>query len=161
MERINGKGAGVHPRLMKLIHGWDESNQRRAERTDRKRQRREEGGPKEVRGRNGARFELLTHRRGYPDPETYLAEALWMPALLFTLVEARHVARHRFVFHKSWLVQVTTLDNRGFPTKDSRQIVVDSRQAATKTMREISALLASGTVAALDAKIANGDYDAA
>lgn len=145
---------------MKLIHRWDESNQRRAERTGRKRQSREESGPKEVRSRNGTRFELVTHRRGYPDPDTYLAEVLWMPAILYALVEARHVVRHRFVFHKSWLVQVTTLDKRGFPTKESRHIVVDSRQAAKKAMGEISGLLAGGSVAALDAKIVNGDYNA-
>ncbi|MGI8751276.1 MAG: hypothetical protein ACR2MN_03005, partial [Acidimicrobiales bacterium] len=65
-----------------------------------------------------------------------------------------------FVFRKSWLVRITTLDNRGFETKESRRIVVDSRQAATKALVEISRLLAGGSVAALDAKIVNGDYRA-
>ena len=81
-----------------------------------------------------------------------------MPADVGLLVEAWRALRHRYRYGKSWLVHVSKLDERGFQTNDSREIVVESKHAAVLAIRDISRLLETSGSAGLDAKLKAGEY---
>lgn len=134
-------------RFLRVVRWFDARNQARADKAESKRGRT--FAPTEVRAVDGSRYNVRIQPTGYPDPDKDAAELL--PASLYVLVWALHTLRHNLA-GRTWDIVITTLDDRGFETKDVRRRTVPSRSQAREAAGDITRLVRSQGIAAIDSQ---------
>lgn len=141
--------------MMRAVSKWDRRNQQRADRSEARRQR--VPSRREVSARDGRRYAVGGQRRGVPDMDEY---PMILPLLEGTL-DLFFWLRYRIRYHGAWLVKVIALDGRGFEQGVVRRFVVGGQKEALDAISEVSALLASGGIDAVDTRAADLRWHAA